>query len=137
MAKRDNAKAARVLAEAAFVKDDVQVLGKFKISLRTLYNWRDALRTDAELARLFAEACAELEKRDWADELTFALSAGVRHLQTLILGARSSDPETIQAVTNAVLGMAEIAMTRDMLAARLRESEHLPALPAAPLHALN
>lgn len=121
MAKRDNHKAALVLAEAAFLKDDLQVTRKFKISLRTLYNWRTAAKSDRELAQLFTEAFQELEKRDWAVELTHTLAAGVIHLKRLILGAKSSDPETIQAVTGAVLGMAEIAMTREMIQARISQ----------------
>ncbi len=120
--KRDNAKAARALAEAAY-STDAKVCEDHGITLRTLQNWRAALKTDRELSRLFAEAHRELGNRGWADEVDETLSAATQKLRALILGAQSSSPETIQAVTGAIQSLAEIAMTRDMLAARRRDSD--------------
>lgn len=119
MAKRDNIKAARALAEAAY-STDATVCDEFGITIRTLQRWREALKTDPELSRLFAECHRELGNRDWGDMVTSTLSAAAQKLQALILGATSSDPETIRAVTDGVTGLAKIAMTREMLQARMK-----------------
>lgn len=119
MAKRDNIKAARALAEAAF-STDAKVCEEYGITLRTLQNWRAALKKDKELSRLFAEAHRELGNRDWGETVAQTLNAAAQKLQALILGATSSDPETIRAVTDGVTGLAKIAMTREMLQARMK-----------------
>ncbi|WP_339098293.1 hypothetical protein WDJ50_18615 (plasmid) [Deinococcus sp. VB142] len=66
----------------------------------------------------------------WAQQIDVTLSGASAKLLDLIQKASSPTPETIVAVTGAVQSLAEIAMTRDMLAARLRESE--PEPPPAP-----
>ncbi|QLG11014.1 hypothetical protein HLB42_09690 [Deinococcus sp. D7000] len=137
MAKRDNARAARLLAEAALTTD-AKVCESHGITLRTLQNYRAALKTDPELSRLYAEARQVVITRDWAEQLGVTLSGAAAKLLALIDGAQSSAPETIQAVTGAVLGLAEIALTRDMLAARLNGPQDAPAGDRPPQpHALN
>ena len=49
MAKRDNERAAKILAEAQLTGNDLQVVERHGISLRTLYNYRAALAEDREL----------------------------------------------------------------------------------------
>lgn len=131
VARRDNPKAARALAEAAF-STDAKVCERYGITLRTLQNWRAALKADPELSRLFAEAHAELERRDWGDEVSRTLSAAAQKLQALILGAQSSDPETIRAVLEGVTGLAKIALTRELLQARMK-GEGAPLSPRSQL----
>jgi hypothetical protein len=120
--KRDNAKAARALVDAA-LSTDAQACEKHGISLRTLQNYRVELRKDPELARIHEDMRKLALAGDWSEKLNLALNSSILKLQALIEGAQFSDPETIEAVTGAVLGMAETAMTRDLLAARMQESE--------------
>lgn len=127
--KRDNAKAARVLADAALTSD-AKACEKHEITLRTLQNYRAALKTDQELSRLFDEAKRQVVTLHWAQQIDVTLSGATAKLLDLIEKASTPTPETIVAVTGAVQSLAEIAMTRDMLAARLRESA--PEQPPAP-----
>jgi len=115
--KRDNERAARALADAALLGDR-KACEKHAITDRTLRNYRAALQTDPELSWLFQTACTELTRRHWAEELNDTLNAATQKLKALILNAHSTDPETITAITQAVLGMAELALTRDILATR-------------------
>ena len=126
---RDNHRAARMLAEA-LVTSDATVCEKERISVRTLQRYREALKTDEVLSRLFDEARQQMTQLHWAQQIDVTLSGAAAKLLELVQKAYSPDAETIQAVTGAVQSLAEIAMTRDMLAARLRESE--PEQPPAP-----
>ncbi|OLV18964.1 hypothetical protein [Deinococcus marmoris] len=71
--------------------------------LRTLQSYREALKTDPELSRLYTEARQAVITRDWAEQLSITLSGAAAKLLALVGGAQSSAPENIQAVTGAVL----------------------------------
>jgi hypothetical protein len=131
--KRDNPKAARALVDAA-LSTDAQACEKHGMSLRTLQNYRVELRRDAELARIYEDMRKLALAGEWSENLNLTLNASILKLMALIQGAQSSDPETITSVTHAVLGMAETAMTRDLLAARMQESESQLSPRSALVH---
>ena len=120
--KRDTDRAARILVDAALTTD-ANACEKHGVTVRTLQNYRAALKKDAELSRIYEHMRKLALSGNWAEELEQTLNAGLQKLRALIQGAQSSDPDTIAAVTNAVLGMAETAMTRDLLAARLQDAD--------------
>lgn len=127
--KRDNERAARALVDAVLYGDRT-ACEIHKITDRTLRRYREALESDEELSALFDELSTQAARLPWAQQIDLTLSGASAKLLDLIQKASNPTPETIVAVTGAVQSLAEIAMTRDMLAARLRESE--PEPPPAP-----
>jgi len=122
MANRDNARAARLLAEAA-TSTDAKVCENAGISIRTLQNYRAALKIDAELSRLYDEARRHLSTRSWADETDFSLSVSVQKLRALIESVQTPSAKNIAVVTEAVGKLGELAMANRMLSARLKALE--------------
>lgn len=120
--KRDNERAARALVDATLFGDR-KACELHEITDRTLRNYRAALADDPDLSEKYALLSVQVSRLSWADQIDVTLGGATAKLLQLIEAATSSSPETIQAVTGAVKDLAEIAMTRDMLAARLRESD--------------
>lgn len=126
--ERDNEFAAQALVDAALTSDR-KACEKHKITDRTLRNYRAALETDAELSGAFRQKLLAFQvkrERTWSDELDETLSSSVIALKRMVeevVMKGQTDAETISAVTSAVLGMAELAMTRDMILAQLEAAK--------------
>lgn len=116
--KRDNGAAARALVDAALTTD-AQACGKHGIALRTLQNYRAVMKTDPELARMYVEMLQLATAQDWAVELGTTFNVMTQKLRALAIDLQDANPESIAALTEAVLGMAEIVMTREIVAAQL------------------
>lgn len=114
--KRDNAKAARALVDAA-LRGDAQACASHGIALRTLQNYRKLLETDDELARFYAELSRTVTTQNWANELNVTLTTAIRKQGDLIRGITTSSADNISAVTGAIKALSEIAITRDVLGA--------------------
>ncbi|WP_295821719.1 hypothetical protein [uncultured Deinococcus sp.] len=114
--KRDNAKAARALVDAALL-GDAQACASHGIALRTLQNYRKLLETDDELARFYAELSRTVTTQNWANELNVTLTTAIRKQGDLIRGITTSSADNISAVTGAIKALSEIAITRDVLGA--------------------
>ena len=114
--KRDNAKAARALVDAA-LRGDAQACASHGIALRTLQNYRKLLDTDDELARFYAELSRTVTTQNWANELNVTLTTAIRKQGDLIRGITTSSADNISAVTGAIKALSEIAITRDVLGA--------------------
>lgn len=114
--KRDNAKAARALVDAA-LRGDAQACANHGIALRTLQNYRKLLETNEELARFYAELSRTVTTQNWANELNVTLTTAIRKQGDLIRGITTSSADNISAVTGAIKALSEIAITRDVLGA--------------------
>jgi hypothetical protein len=112
--KRDNAKAARALVDAALL-GDATACAQHEITLRTLQRYRAALEDDEELSRLYAELSRAVTSQHWATELNITLTTSVRKLGTLVRNLDTPSAESISAVTGAIKVMSEIAITREVL----------------------
>ncbi|MBZ9752739.1 hypothetical protein K7W42_18005 [Deinococcus sp. HMF7604] len=112
--KRDNAKAARALVDAA-LRGDAQACEHHGIAIRTLQNYRKLLETDDELARFYAELSRTVTTQNWANELNLTLTVAIRKQGEMIRGIEGGNAETISAVTGAIKALSEIAITRDVL----------------------
>ena len=114
--KRDNARAARALVDAA-LQGDAQACQTHGIALRTLQNYRKLLNTDEELARFYAELSRTVTTQNWANELNLTLTTAIRKQGDLIRDLTTSSADNISAVTGAIKALSEIAITRDVLGA--------------------
>lgn len=112
--KRDNEKAARVLAEWAmshFREAKIPELSAtYDISERTLWNWRKEVSTNKQLALLYESRLNDLLNQDWKSELGETLTAGIRRMRELI-----NTSESLTAVTDAVSTLVDIELTSDTL----------------------
>lgn len=129
MARRDNHAAARALAEWALTgytrAGMLRIAESHGVSPRTLENWRDALKTDRELASLFKDAAGRVATGDWASHLAEALVATVTKLRHLI-DASESLPE----VTGAFVALTDVALEKEALRAALEAESAYGTIPA-------
>lgn len=114
MARRDNDKAARALADWArhgFTRATAdQIAATYQVAPRTVWNWKAALDDDTELAALFRERLNDLLNKDWAAHLDTALAETVEKLRALIQA--STD---LTSVVEAFRALSEVAITREVL----------------------
>lgn len=108
--KFDRARAIRVLVDAATLGDR-QAIANWKISERTLRNYRERLRDDPEVAA----ACRQKAQQDdleWGAQRKAFLGEGIRKMRELIAEATIAD---LHAVTGAVKIVGELQVTVDTL----------------------
>jgi hypothetical protein len=114
VARRDNARAARALAEWALEGFREAAVAKltatYEVAPRTLWNWKKALDTDSELAGLFRDRLNDILDRDWAAHLTDALAELVQRIRALAAGE-----EDLGKVVEAFRALSEVAITREVL----------------------
>lgn len=114
--KRDNARAARALVDAALL-GDATACAKHEITSRTLQRYRAALETDEELSAFYAQLSRAVTTQNWATELNLTLTTAIRKQGDLIRDLTGSTADNISAVTGAIKALSEIAITRDVLGA--------------------
>jgi len=113
-----NERMARVIAESMYHGDRV-VAERYGISLRTLQRYRRRYADgDPDLAALVAQKKAALE-REWASELAPAIREAIDYLRRAARDADTHDPNAIHAVAGALKILSEVALTREVLSARL------------------
>ena len=112
--KRDNARAARVLVDAALFGDR-KACENYGITDRTLRNYRTALDSDTELSALYAQLSKLVTNQTWAGELNTTLTTLMRKLGGMVQELPGSTAENISAVTGAIKVLSEIALTREVL----------------------
>lgn len=113
----DYERAAVILAEAAF-SDDRTVCQRHGITDRTLRRYRKRMLSDPRLSTFVREKQARLTEQ-WTHELAPAIGAAIRFLKQAAQSADPSDPAAIRAVAEALKGLAEIDMTREVLQSRV------------------
>lgn len=115
MAKRDNHKAARALADWAqhgFTRaTENKIADTYGINTRTLWRWKDALDDDNELSALFRARLNDALDQDWASHLGEALVELIQRIREL-----ADQPDTpLRDVTEAFRALSEVAITREVL----------------------
>jgi hypothetical protein len=129
MPKRDNNQAARALAEWAMqqfkTQHDASIAEKYGITTRTLWNWKDALRTDRQLSANFQQLTNGLLDQHWAAELDEALTDAIARMRSLMRNATD-----LREVTEAFKALAEVGITREVLSADTEPSASRPATSA-------
>src|SRR5690606_8440270 len=114
VARRDNARAARALAEWALEGFREAAVAKltatYEVAPRTLWNWKKALDSDTELAGLFRDRPHAAPDLDRPQHLGEALAELVQRIRTLAAGE-----EDLGKVVEAFRALSEVAITREVL----------------------
>lgn len=116
MAKPDPDFLTQVVLDAVFSSDQ-EVADKYRISPRTVRNYRKAIQDQPELAALFLHKKA-LREQAWANEIPQAVRAGLEWLGKSI-PSLSPSAENVYAVTGAVKILAEIDLSSKLIQDRL------------------
>jgi hypothetical protein len=112
--------AATVLVDAIYRGDEAAAQA-YGVSTRSIRRWRERLHTDPRLAT-FVQTKREVAERNWSDSLAGAIRAGVEFLQRAARELDPANPEAVHAAAGALKILTEIAMTREVLSARLARS---------------
>lgn len=110
-------KKAQAIVDAVYF-GDTESAKRHGISTKSIQRWRQEIPNCPSLSGIVQE---KLRKRDesWAEEIPAALNAGIAWLKDAFMQARKNDPGAIKAVTEAMAVLAEIAMTREVINARI------------------
>lgn len=114
MAKRDNHKAARALAEWALSNfsrsSALTVAQNHEIAERTLWRYLAALKDDTELSALLDDATQSLLNSGWASRIDKTMSKVMDKIDGVL-----EDKQSLSDLTNAFRQIAEIALAKQVL----------------------
>jgi hypothetical protein len=118
-------RAAKILCDAVLLGDRAAA-AKWKTSTRTIQRYRLRLETDDKLRRLVAKFQAR-QDQDWASEIPAVLAEGMGFLRAAFVDNRNHGgtlaADNIDALTNAINTLADIDLTRRIVAERLKHDE--------------
>jgi hypothetical protein len=113
----DYDRAATILTEAAY-HGDQDTARRWGISERTIYRYRKRFGRDDKLSELVKQKKQAFE-RGWADDLPSSIKAGIDFLKRAAQSADQNNPDVIHAIAGALKIQTEVAVTKDILDARL------------------
>jgi len=108
---------AQIIVEADCGNDKVTA-ARHGISLRSLQRYRKESQENDALSRIVARK-RELIEANWAEELPTAIRAGIDYIKTACMEAKNTDPLMVRAIVGAVKILTEVAITKDVIDARL------------------
>lgn len=120
MPRFNNELAAIILVESVFFGDKTTA-AKYGISTRTIRNYRKRLNEDTQFSASFQEKKERME-REWAHEMPAAIRASIEFLRKAANDAKTDDPDAIHAVAGALKILSEVALTKEIIDARLTVS---------------
>lgn len=109
--------ASSALVDAAYMGDK-GAAEKYGVTTRTVRRWRDRLDTDAHLSSFVREKKI-LTDQEWASELPSAIRASIRFVRESAKESKLGSPDATKVVADALKILAEVALTREILDARL------------------
>lgn len=106
---------------------DRETAEKWKTTQRTIVSYRARLEKDTKLRRLVKDLQTKQDK-DWASQIPDVLAEGMDYLRAAFVDNLNSDlgtanPETIAALTGAIEALADIDLTRKLIAERLKDAQ--------------
>ena len=117
---------ARAIIDAALTTDR-EAAEKHDCSRKSIERWRGALDSDPELQARCSELWEEVrEAGDWVEDATGTIRSALSFLRSAFDELDPADPESVEAVTDAVHVLADAKMMADIVDERLG-----PADPAA------
>ena len=125
MSRLDRDRAAKILVDATAMGDR-KAAEKWKVTERTIRNYRKALGTDPELSASFRENAEEAE-RSWHLIRNRFLRDVTEHLRDLCLKAK---PEQIKDVREAIKDIGELDLAREALGVGSGDRREGPPPPA-------
>lgn len=144
MAKQfSNEVIAMILVEAIFTTEE-KAAQKYGISRRSIFNYRNALAADDDLAQIFHTKKQQMMSA-WADELPVAMRKAITFIAEASTVANPADPASIAAIAGAMKLCADVYYTGRVIDARIaainRETNgiprEVPANSAADSEAVN
>lgn len=117
MATFNYERAAVALVEAAYYGDG-PAAKRYRLSERSIRNYRKRLENDIDLAALFLIKKQQFED-GWAEELPGAIRAAIRFLGKAANAADPCDHQAIHSVAGALKILADVTLTKKVLDARL------------------
>lgn len=112
-------RASSALVESAYYGDPYAAK-RFGVSTRSIVRWRNRMDTDDDLAALVVIKKEQFAK-SWSDELPAAIRASIRALKDAALKLEMTDTASVKVIADSLHRLTEIAMTKDVLDARLNE----------------
>lgn len=111
----------------AVVMGDRPAAQKWGLTIRSIITYRQRLETDEKL-RSYVKTLQEKQEADWLGKIPDVLAEGMAYLSEAFTQNRSNgigvlNPETIAALTGAIETLADIDMTRKIIAERLKDAE--------------
>lgn len=122
---------AEILVEAYISRDDRKTAERHGITDRTLRNWRMRLDTEPELSRIFLSKKARVSE-GWADEVPGALRSAISFVRRAAEQGDAEDASMVQAVTNGIRTLSEVAATWKLLDQRLADHSRAAEEKATP-----
>lgn len=99
---------------------------KWKTTVRTIIRYRKLLETDDKLRSMVA-TLQEKQDADWASEIPAVLAEGMAFLRAAFVDNRhhggTLTADNIDSLTHAIEALADIDMTRKLIAERLKNGE--------------
>jgi hypothetical protein len=117
--KIDLAVAARILVDAAMLGDEAAAK-RHNVSTKTVSRYRALAATDDNLSKVVGQA-SKLASREWASDLGAAIKGQIGFLKRAAQEADPKSPAAVHAVADALEILADVALTSEMLDARLAE----------------
>lgn len=118
-------RAAKILCDAVLVGDRAAAQ-KWKTTIRTIQRYRLRLETDDKLRSMVTKLQAKQDK-DWASEIPGVLAEGMAFLRAAFVDNRNHGgtltADNIDSLTNAINSLADIEITRKIIAERLKNGE--------------
>lgn len=99
---------------------------KWKTTIRTIQRYRIRLETDDKLRQMVAKLQAKQDE-DWASEIPGVLAEGMAFLRAAFVDNRHHGgtlvADNIDALTHSIEALADIEITRQIIADRLKNGE--------------
>jgi hypothetical protein len=105
----------------AVIMGDRAAAQKWKTTIRTIQKYRASLETREEL-RSYVMKLQEKQDEAWAHQIPEVLTRAMAFFQAAFienLNGGTTSPETIEALTGALETLADIELTRSIIAERL------------------
>jgi hypothetical protein len=113
---------ARAIVDAALTTDR-EAAEKHEVSRKSIERWRSELDTDPELQARFTELWEEVRAAgDWVEDSTDTIRTALSFLRTAMNELDPSDPEAVEAVTEALNTLVEAKLTVEVVDERLNST---------------
>jgi len=111
-------RAAKALVDAILMGDRTAA-EKYKVTERSIREWRDRLDIDSHFSAFF-QKLRDQKNESWAEELPAALASCINFLKEAGQVAKRDDPDAIAAITAAAETLADMALTQKVVDERIR-----------------
>jgi AcrR family transcriptional regulator len=123
---QDRQEMVKMLVEAALL-GDTAAAKKYKVTTRTLQNYRKLLKDDPTFFALFQQTGNNLLTRPWAEDLNDGLKRTIEKIIEMVEAQNKRNPAALEAVVKAFSAMAEMQLAKEVLSAASGEQDAAPS----------